>query len=133
MDNRRQGLRALARALPSIDQLLALPRRRFDEAGAGLGRGLQMNTLNKRRSFERVGAHLRSDMLLARLAERGRRVAEHMQRAERLLERRLDQAHARLSALDVSLRAAPARFSGAAERRRERLDMLVRRGESALS
>ena len=32
MDNRRQGLRGLVRALPSIDQLLALPRRRFDEA-----------------------------------------------------------------------------------------------------
>ena len=32
MDNRRQSVRALARALPSLDQLLALPRRRFDEA-----------------------------------------------------------------------------------------------------
>lgn len=39
MDNRRQTLRSLARALPSLDQLLALPRRRFDEAAAGLGRG----------------------------------------------------------------------------------------------
>ena len=32
MDARRQALRALMRALPSLDQLLALPRRRFDEA-----------------------------------------------------------------------------------------------------
>ena len=36
MQNRGQALRSLVRALPSLDQLLALPRRRFDEAAAGL-------------------------------------------------------------------------------------------------
>src|SRR5690606_15378145 len=35
-DRRRQALRAAVRGLPSPDQLLALPRRRFDEATARL-------------------------------------------------------------------------------------------------
>ena len=41
-ERKRQALRAAARALPSADQLLALPRRRFDEAAARLGRGLEV-------------------------------------------------------------------------------------------
>src|SRR5690606_17795952 len=36
LDRRQQNLRALSRALPSPDQILALPRRRFDEAGGRL-------------------------------------------------------------------------------------------------
>ncbi|QRI63232.1 exodeoxyribonuclease VII large subunit [Shinella sp. PSBB067] len=132
MDNRRQGIRALARALPSLDQLLALPRRRFDEAAAGLGRGLQMNTVNKRRAFERTAAHLRPDMLLTRIAERRQRVADRLMRAERIVERRLDQLRARLSAFDVSLRATPARIKARTERSSDRLRGLVLRAESAL-
>lgn len=133
MDSRRQGVRALARALPSLDQLLALPRRRFDEAAAGLGRGLQMNTVNKRRAFERTAAHLRPDMLLTRIAERRQRVADRVQRAERIVERRLDQFRARLSAFDVSLRATPARIVAYTGRARDRLSGLALRGESAVA
>jgi len=133
MDNRRQGIRALARALPSLDQLLALPRRRFDEAAAGLGRGLQMNTVNKRRAFERTAAHLRPDMLLTRIVERRQRVADRLMRAERIVERRLDQLRARLSAFDVSLRATPARIKARTERSSDRLRGLVLRAESALA
>ncbi|MEK1926913.1 MAG: exodeoxyribonuclease VII large subunit, partial [Rhizobium giardinii] len=87
MDNRRHNVRALTRALPSLDQLLALPRRRFDEASAGLGRGLQMNTANKRRAFERTAAHLRPDVLSSRIYERRQKLSEHMIRAERIVER----------------------------------------------
>ncbi|MGO4841993.1 exodeoxyribonuclease VII large subunit, partial [Rhizobiaceae sp. 2RAB30] len=36
VERKRQALRAAGRALPSPDQLLALPRRRFDEATARL-------------------------------------------------------------------------------------------------
>jgi exodeoxyribonuclease VII large subunit len=39
-DRKRDRLRALARALPSADQLLALPRRRFDEAAGRISRAL---------------------------------------------------------------------------------------------
>ncbi|MFC3075748.1 exodeoxyribonuclease VII large subunit [Shinella pollutisoli] len=133
MENRRQGVRALSRAIPSLDQLLALPRRRFDEAAARLGRGLEMNTVNKRRAFERTAAHLRPDMLLARLAERRQRVAERADRAERVMERRLDRSRAQVAALDVSLRAMPARIAVQTGRLRERLSGLALRAESALA
>ena len=133
MENRRQGVRALSRALPSLDQLLALPRRRFDEAAARLGRGLEMNTVNKRRAFERMAAHLRPDMLLSRIAERRQRVIERADRAERVMERRIDRSRAQVAALDVSLRAMPARIATQTGRLRERLVALALRGESALA
>jgi exodeoxyribonuclease VII large subunit len=132
MDNRRQAVRSLARALPSLDQLLALPRRRFDEAAAGLGRGLQMNTVNKRRSFERVAAHLRPEVLATRITERRQIVADRMVRAERIVERQIDRLRARVSAAEVSLRATPARISAQMGRSRDRLAGLSVRADAAL-
>ena len=133
MDGRRQALRALGRALPSLDQLLALPRRRFDEAAAGLGRGLQMNTLNKRRTFERAAAHLRPALLAGRIVERRQRLADALQRAERVIERRIDRNRARIGTLDAALRAVPSRIAARAERARDRLNGLVRRADIALA
>lgn len=133
MDGRRQGVRALARALPSLDQLLALPRRRFDEASAGLGRGLHMNTLNKRRAFERVSAHLRPELLSGRLVERRQRLVEALRRAERVVERRLDQGRARITALDAALRTTPSRIFARTERSRDRLKGLALRADVALA
>lgn len=133
MDGRRQGLRALARALPSLDQLLALPRRRFDEAAAGLGRGLQMNTLNKRRAFERAAAHLRPELLSGRMIERRQRLADALRRAERVVERRLDQSRSRVAALDAALRTTPSRILARTARARDRLAGLGLRADAALA
>ncbi|WP_027487700.1 exodeoxyribonuclease VII large subunit [Allorhizobium undicola] len=132
MDNRRQGLRALTRALPSLDQLLALPRRRFDEAAAGLGRGLEMNTMAKRRHFERAAARLSPDMLARRLMERRQRIGERMMLAERIVERLLERQKARLGRFDASLTAIPARLKGQTERARDRLESLGRRADGAV-
>ncbi len=132
MDNRRQSLRALGRAMPSLDQLLALPRRRFDEAAAGLGRGLQMNTANKRRSFERISAHLRPDMLSNRLAERRQRILERMVRVERIVERMIDRARGRTASADASLRSLPARILGQVHRSRDRISGLSVRSDTAV-
>ncbi|MCV3736281.1 exodeoxyribonuclease VII large subunit [Rhizobium sp. TRM96647] len=133
MDGRRQAVRALARALPSLDQLLALPRRRFDEAAAGLGRGLRMNTVNKRRAFERVAAHVRPELLSGRMAERRQRLADALRRVDRVVERRLDQGRSRVAALDASLRTAPSRILARAGRSRDRLAGLVLRADAALA
>ncbi|OBZ97073.1 exodeoxyribonuclease VII large subunit [Pararhizobium polonicum] len=132
MDNRRQTVRALTRALPSLDQLLALPRRRFDEASAGLGRGLQMNTANKRRTFERTAAHLRPDMLSNRISERRQKLAERMVRAERIVERLIQRSASRVSAADASLRTLPARLLSQIQRSQDRLTGLSGRADSAL-
>ena len=47
-ERKRQAARAAARALPSPDQLLALPRRRLDEATSRLGRALSVSVDRKR-------------------------------------------------------------------------------------
>jgi exodeoxyribonuclease VII large subunit len=132
MDNRRQGLRALVRALPSLDQLLALPRRRFDEAASGLGRGLELNTLNKRRAFERIASGLRLDMLVHRLQVQRQALTERMQRSDRIVERRLLQATARVSSFDSALRTLPVRLLGQVERQKERVTGISRRADTAV-
>ncbi|MCZ4090681.1 exodeoxyribonuclease VII large subunit [Sinorhizobium psoraleae] len=133
MENRRQELRSLARALPSLDQLLALPRRRFDEASAGLGRGLQMNTTNKRRAFERTAAHLRSDLLTTRISDRRRHLSEAMNRAERIVERQVHRGQSRVSAADASLRALPSRLIGQIHRASDRVAGLRARSDAAIA
>ncbi|MBW9063153.1 exodeoxyribonuclease VII large subunit [Rhizobium herbae] len=132
MDNRRHNVRALTRALPSLDQLLALPRRRFDEASAGLGRGLQMNTANKRRAFERTAAHLRPDVLSSRIYERRQKLSEHMIRAERIVERLIHRSAARVSSADASLRTLPGRLLSQVHRTQDRLTGLAGRADNAL-
>jgi exodeoxyribonuclease VII large subunit len=132
MDQRRQNLRALARALPSLDQLLALPRRRFDEAASGLGRGLELNTMSKRRLFERASAKLSPDMLARRLIERRQRVSERTALADRIIERLLERHKARVGRLDATLTTLPARLKAQTERGRDRLEGLSRRADSAV-
>jgi exodeoxyribonuclease VII large subunit len=132
MDTRRQNLRALVRALPSLDQLLALPRRRFDEAAAGLGRSLELNTMNKRRSFERAASKLSPDMLARRLVERRQRLAERSALADRIIERLLDRNKARLDRFDATLNAVPARLKAMTERARDRLEGFGRRADTAI-
>ena len=69
-DRKHQALRAAARALPSADQLLALPRRRFDEASARLDRCLDVGIERKRARF--AGLRLTPATLERRMAEAGR-------------------------------------------------------------
>jgi exodeoxyribonuclease VII large subunit len=80
IDRQRQALRALARALPSPDQLLALPRRRFDEATSRFGRGLVVNTERKR---ARLGAVRLSTAVLERRLAQDRKDSRGL--ADRLL------------------------------------------------
>jgi exodeoxyribonuclease VII large subunit len=132
MDHRRQNVRALARALPSLDQLLALPRRRFDEAASGLGRGLELNTMSKRRLFERASAKLSPDMLARRLIERRQRVSERAALADRILERLIERHKARLGRFDATLTTLPARLKVQTDRAKDRLEGLSRRADSAM-
>jgi exodeoxyribonuclease VII large subunit len=132
MDNRRQNVRALVRALPSLDQLLALPRRRFDEAGAGLGRGLERTALVKRRSLERAMAGLRLDLLTSRLAERRRHIGEQLLRTDRCLERQLMRERGRIAKAEVSLAGLPGRLLTHIGRERLQLTALMRHADSSV-
>ncbi|MCM2291717.1 exodeoxyribonuclease VII large subunit [Allorhizobium sp. BGMRC 0089] len=132
MDHRRQSLKALARALPSLDQLMALPRRRFDEAASGLGRGLELNTMMKRRSFERAAAKLSPETLQRRLSERRQRVSERSALAERIIERLVERQKSRLGRFDATLTAVPSRLKAQIERSADRLGNLTHRADSAM-
>jgi exodeoxyribonuclease VII large subunit len=133
MDIRRREVRDLARALPSLDQVLALPRRRFDEAATRLGRGLEMTTVNKRRAFERVSAHLRPAILSNRISEQRQRLGERMTRGERIVERLFDRFRARIDRADAVLAGFPARLHAQTERQRDRLGNVARRGDSSVA
>ncbi len=133
MDNRRQFLRSLMRALPSLDQLLALPRRRFDEAASGLGRGLERTAIAKRRIYEQASAGLRLDILTNRIATQRRHIAEQVLRTDNTLERRLLKEHSRIQRASASLSALPARLNGQLQREGQRVTTLSHRAESAVT
>ncbi|MBB4066370.1 exodeoxyribonuclease VII large subunit [Gellertiella hungarica] len=132
MESRRQELRGLMRAFPSLDQLLALPRRRFDEAAAALGRGLELNTLSKRRRFERVAAELRPETMAQRLQVERQRLSQRIERIGRSVERLVDLSGARLHRVSGALDGVPLRLAGEYRRLRERLESLSRHGDTAL-
>nr|WP_197975428.1 exodeoxyribonuclease VII large subunit [Rhizobium sp. CFBP 8762] len=132
MSDHAQEVRALARALPSLDQLLALPRRRFDDVATGLARGLQMNTVNKRRTLEQMAGRLRPDMLVNRLTDRRQKLTENALRRERAVERMLARHRHAITGADAALRALPARLSGQVHRAQDRVAGLGRRTDSAI-
>ena len=73
IDRRKQTLRAASRALPTADQLLALPRRHFDEVTGRLGRGLIVNTERKR---ARLGGIKLSPATLSRRIDEWRKLTD---------------------------------------------------------
>src|SRR5215469_2213925 len=65
---RRTELRAAIRALPSAEELFALPRQRLDHAAARLPRALTANAQLHHQQFSRVAGRLRPQVLQARMA-----------------------------------------------------------------
>src|SRR5207244_3513650 len=114
-DARRTELRAAMRALPSADDLFALPRQRLDHAAARL----TLQTLNTRVARERER--------MAGLAQRSR----HCLRVS--VERRRD----RYAALSLRLHAARAAYANARRtqiaRARERVHAFHNRGALAMA
>jgi len=128
-DRKRQAFRAAARALPSADQLLALPRRRFDEAANRLGRALVANTRRKRTQFD--GIRLSPSLLKRRIAEEGRHVARAGDRLPGALSRLVAARRLGLGRIGRRLRVEP--LEEKARAKRGRLDNLAARGDGALA
>ena len=131
LDTDRQDVRALARALPSIDMLLALPRRRFDEGASALGRALQLNTADKRQQYERRAARLTPATLHRQVMEKAQQVSALATRGERQIERRHDHLAARVSNASARLTLRPALDRLA--RSGERLQGLARRSDEVMA
>jgi exodeoxyribonuclease VII large subunit len=103
---RRNEFRAAVRALPVAGELLAIPRQRFDSAGAALPRGLKANTHAHFRRFAGVGARLTVRVLRGQVAQANQRLSacgERMRHSARLL---LRTRRDRFAGLEIRLKAS---------------------------
>lgn len=130
IDRRREAYRALQRALPSTDQLLALPRRRFDEAGARLSRALLTSTAQKRARFDGLKRHLSPRLLNQQIRERKLQLQQLNQRLPRGLSLKAHYSRNQLQQIS-------ARLNGDLILRRSRqwvinIQNLQRRGDQAM-
>lgn len=136
-ENRRNELRAAARALPAAADLLAIPRQRLDSAGASLPRGLKANTHAHFRRFTAAGAKLTLRVLHGQISQADHRLTVCGERlglsARSLLRRRRD----RFAGLEVRLRASKLSNAqaqrNAIARQRERTHRLAERAQRALA
>ena len=96
-EKNRTELRALARALPSADMLLALPRRRFDEAAGRLPRALSQNTQRSRARFERSALRLSPRSLTLRLENEQAKLKDRSARLDRAFKLQMQRLRAQLS------------------------------------
>lgn len=133
LDRRRETVRSLARALPTLDSVLALPRQRLDRSGQGLGQALQLNTANRRRSFDQQSGRLTPVALVSAIRDRRQLVRDKSLRADRSQERRLDGLRVRLDRHALVLAAVPRRLADIQLRGLDRLTGLRRRADIALT
>jgi len=136
-ENRRTELRAAARALPSADMLLALPRQRLDAAGDRLPRALVANAQVHHTAYSRIAARLTPQALMGRVARDRERVAAFAARATQCMrvarERRRERFAAASGRLAASLRANAEAQRVRIARARERVDTLRSRAERAVA
>ena len=96
LDNERRHLQALARALPRMDSLFALPRQRFDTASGRLRSALFQNLQRHRAWFGRVSALLRPRVVRTEIERQRESVAELEARLIRGYGGRVQRAKASL-------------------------------------
>ncbi|MEH2587398.1 exodeoxyribonuclease VII large subunit [Bradyrhizobium sp. AZCC 1721] len=135
-ESRRNELRATARALPSLSELLAIPRQRLDHLGAALPRALKANTHAHHRRFSHLSAGLTLKVLRGQVAQASHRLTVSGERirlsARALLRNRRD----RFAGLEVRLKAS--KLSNAQAQRNaiarncERTQRLAERARRAL-
>ncbi|WP_026606433.1 exodeoxyribonuclease VII large subunit [Methylocapsa acidiphila] len=130
-ERRRADLRALLRALPQGEAIIALPRQRLDHVGARLGAALSKAHDRQRIGLARLSHRLSQQSPHARLARSAERLAGLGGRLGRALDsgrearlRRLAHVGARLAAArSTSRRVETEKLSAA----RHRIDALARR------
>jgi exodeoxyribonuclease VII large subunit len=133
---RRTELRAAVRALPSAEELFALPRQRLDHAAARLPRGLVANAQLHHNQFSRIAGRLGPQLLQARMARCGDALAGLTQRGRRaeasLRERRRERLAIATQRLAAGLRANAQAQQARIERARERTTALAQRAARAM-
>jgi exodeoxyribonuclease VII large subunit len=74
MDERRSDFRSASRALPQSDELLAIPRQRFDNAAERLPRALRANAQIHQMQFSRVASRFAPQLLRGQVERRRERL-----------------------------------------------------------
>ena len=136
-ESRRNELRAAARALPGLSELLAVPRQRLDGAAFALPRGLKANTHAHFRRFADLGARLTTRVLRAQLAQARHRLTVSGERVAHSAGSLLRNRRERFIGLATRLKTS--RLSNAQGQRqaiardRERVLRLAERARRALA
>lgn len=135
-ENRRNELRAAARALPAAGDLLAIPRQRLDSAGASLPRGLKANTHAHFRRFTAASSKLTLRVLHGQISQADHRLTVCGERLGLSARSLLRQRRDRFAGLEVRLRASKLSNAQAQRnaigRQRERTHRLAERANRAL-
>jgi exodeoxyribonuclease VII large subunit len=125
LDALRAHLRAAVRGLPRRQDLLALPRQRYDATERRLGRALLENARAHERRLLRVASRLSPQLLHMRIERTQKRLATLAQRAAGALTRSTGPRRVRLER--VAGRLVPQTISGRVTRAAERVDLLGKR------
>ncbi|GAA0779095.1 exodeoxyribonuclease VII large subunit [Roseibium denhamense] len=127
--SRRTELRAASAALPAPQDLLALPRQKFDTAANGLERALIYSTRTHRTNWQNLAGRL-SPHLLQRLSSKARQDLQTVsERQQRALSVAVGQK--RQSFLAIESRLTPARLRQQTTLGMERLSGLAERLDRA--
>ncbi|WP_206453231.1 exodeoxyribonuclease VII large subunit [Aurantimonas marina] len=129
LDQERKSVAATARALPSPDMLLALPRRRLDEATTALGQCLRVAISEKRRHYGDVASRLSPSRLDSLIRDKRSDLRHQETRASHALQSRLHGMRQRFERTAAGLQ--PYRITLASEAARLRLDTLGERLSTA--
>jgi len=133
---RRSELRAAARALPSAEDLLALPRQQLEHASARLPRALTANAQIHHARFARAAGRLGPQILRARVVRGCEQVAALGERAKRAETvgrlRRRERLTATTARLAAGLRANADAHRSRIGRQCERVAMLCERARRAV-
>jgi exodeoxyribonuclease VII large subunit len=120
---RRTELRAAMRALPSAEDLLALPRQRLDHAAARLPRALAANAQIHHTAYSRIADRLTPRLLQTRILRERERVGMFAGQSGRCLRVHVERRRERYLSLSLRLNAARTAYVNA------RLSQLARAGE----
>ncbi|MGM4919822.1 exodeoxyribonuclease VII large subunit [Tardiphaga sp. 813_E8_N1_3] len=136
-ESRRNELRAAARALPDLSELLAIPRQRLDGATASLPRALKANTHAHHRRFTQASAGLTLRVLRAQIAHATQRLTVSGERLSLSARALLRQRRDRFTGLEARLKASKLANAqaqrNAITRDRERALRLTERARRALT
>ncbi len=130
-ERKRQAVASSARGLPSPDMLLALPRRRFDEAVTRLERGLKSGVDVKHARFiNGASARLQPELLARMIDRRAQNLMALGDRSARSVDGVLLRRRQRFDRL--AGRVSPAALSAKVEIGRQRIAGTTARADTAL-